>query len=232
MTRLTVVMSVQHELNRFQTMLALLLPQLSSLRDLSLTSVSDRWITWEHETFSFAPLAVALGPARHTLRSLSMHFSLDHQDGDGWTVGSLRHFSKLTYLAIQGVALLGPYGRSAAGMPSLDSILPPGLKCLRLHWCVIEGFQSLLDVLATFVKDSVRVSRKTEKIVVQLNAQGVNEHESEVLLFESGLSDLSEEAMRGGLDLGITLDWRKGCCWVTPLTPEGSFVHRLENFLR
>ena len=211
-TRLTITISILGACNRVQTSLSLLLPQLSSLKDLSLEFVSDNEAPWQHEQFSLAAFGVALNHTCETLRSLSMHLFLDPKHSDGWTIGSLRHFSKLTYLSIQGNVLLGPYGSSAVRMPSLDSVLPPQLKYLRLHWCVIAGFPTLRVVLANFVKDSLRAPRKTERVAVELNDKATDQmYQSDMDVFERGVANMNEEARQGGLDLRIALEWRKDC---------------------
>ncbi|KAF6232112.1 hypothetical protein HO173_009706 [Letharia columbiana] len=214
-TALTIAVDINNVCNKFQTLLSLLLPQLSSLKHLTLESVSDHRLAWQHEHFSLAPLAVALGPASHTLQSLSMHFFLSPGDSDGWTIGSLRHFSELKYLSVQGNVLLGQYGNIASTMPSLDSVLPPGLKRLRLHWCTMKGIQSLYVVLLDFVKASLRVSRKMEELVVQLGARAANEVDQwNVELFETSLPNMNEDARQGGLHLRMALDWRQDYRWV------------------
>lgn len=210
-TRLTIIIGVNHDWNRFQTLLSLLLPELSSLRNLTLKSVSEDRLAWRHEQFSLAAFGAALNNTSQTLRSLSIHFSLDPKHDDGWTFGSLRHFSKLKYLSIQGSVFLGQNGFFAPQMLSLDSVLPQGLERLRLHWCIMYGLRSLYVVLSNFVKDSSRVARNTEEIVVQLDAKTLNRlRQYDLELFERNLTGLNEQARREGLDLKMALEVPEG----------------------
>ena len=207
MTRLTIIIGINNVCNKFQTLLSLLLPQLSSLKHLALESVSDDRLAWQQEHFSLAPLAVALSHMSQTLRSLSLHFFLEPGDSDGWTIGSLRHFSQLEYLSVQGNVLLGHDALSASDSPSLNSILPPGLKHLRLHWTINQGMPYLHSLLKNLVRDSLRIPRQTEKIVVHLDARTVNRYTQPIVaVCERGLADLNEEARQGGLDLRVSLE--------------------------
>ena len=207
-TRITIITGINFNGNKFQTSLSLLLPQLSSLKDLTLKSVSRlTWLHDDYERFSLAPLGTALSHTSQTLESLSMDFNLHPAHIDGWAIGSLRHFSKLKYLSVQGDVILGPYNSPASVLPSLDSILPPGLKILRFHWCWVENFHTLRSVLANFVEDSLKVSRETEEIVVQLDFKATTQPHWEYL--EESLTDMSEEARQGGLDLRMAVEWRE-----------------------
>ena len=214
-TRLAITIGINNECNKFQTLLSLLLPQLSSLKDLTLKSVSDQQLSGQLEYFSLAPLAGALSPSSQTLRSLSMDFFQNGQRSDGWTIGSLRHFSNLKYLSLQGSVLLGLYGDYCSCMPSMDSILPPSLKRLRLHERDIEVLGDLSVLLSDFVKDSSRVSRETEELVVHLDGKAINEDlQHQVGLFERHLQDMNEESGNAGLGLRLALEWREDYRWL------------------
>lgn len=221
-TRLTILLGVNNLCNQFQTLLSLALPQFSSLKHLTLKSVSDDRLDWERELFSLAPLAVALSSASQTLQSLSMHFFLGPKLDDGWTIGSLRHFSNLNYLSIQGNVLLGDYDHLPSSSPSLDSVLPPGLKRLRLHLDLIEGLgdlpvvlSKLAVVLSNFVKDSLRISRETKELVVQLNTEAVDHAlQDEVEHFGKSLQNMNERSRSENLDLRMALEWGEDCRWL------------------
>lgn len=214
-TRLTIILGVNAVGNRFQTMLSLLLPQLSSLKTLTLESISEDRLAWQREHFSLAPLAVDLSASSQTLETLDLHFYLDPGDSDGWTIGSLRHFSKLRYLSVQGGVLLSQYGDRVANIPTLDSILPPALERLRLHWDKLEELHHLEVILKEFVKDSIKGSRKMEELVVQLNDKAYNMFDQSLgEVFGKELPVMNDEARQAALNLRLTLEWDKENQWI------------------
>ena len=213
-TRLTFIVNITRNCKGFHILLCLLLPQLFSLKNLTLESVSEDFPAWQHEHFPFYPLRAALSHTSQTLQSLDMFFSIDSIFSDGRAIGSLRHFSKLKYLSIQESVLLGP---SRPGSPSLESVLPPGLISLRLQVPVLlcletslsEGGRNLHGVLENFVKDNLRIPRQTEEVVVQLNNElsSINPiYHTTRVLWEKRLPDLNEKARQGGLGLRFVLD--------------------------
>ena len=234
-TRLSIVVGINREGNQFQTILSSLLPQLHSLKHLTLKSVSETRLDWQRECFSLESLSVALDAASQTLQSLDMDFALDPEDdNDGWTIGSLSHFSKLRHLSVQGCVLLGQSGTPVSTMPSLDSVLPPGLKCLHLRWDRIEELQNLVIILEEFVDDSVTLSRKMEKLIVQLHDGAGNPSEqSLVQLFERTFPIMNERARTGGLELELALDWRREYPWVQQVNPypEDTLFDRLREVI-
>ena len=220
-TSLTINIGVSKDCNKLQTLLSLLLPQLSALKDLDLKGVR-RHVPYEY--FSVAPLKTALSNTSQTLQRLSMHFFVPYYHNDGWTLGSLHDFSKLKYLSVQGGVLLGQCDHMASTVPPLDSILPPGLVYLRLYWCVIKAMPRLCSVLAEFLKDSLTVSRKMKKLVVQLDAQATDQDcQNQVESFERSLTDMSEEARQGNLELRLALEWREEYHWMAPLPMDEFF---------
>ena len=254
-THLTISLGINHEDNKFQTILSLLLPQLPSLKELTLESTSEDRLAWEREQFSLAPLPTVLSASSQTLQSLDMRFALGPGPSDGWTIGSLRHFSELKYLSIQGSVLFGPYESlpsdlpflqsldinlpsSNTSIPSLASILPPGLKRLRLHWCMVKGLQCLVGLLVNFVRESMRVSRKIEEVIVQLNATIRSIIEQNIVdVFEAALRLINLEAREGGVHLNIALKRREGYRWPPRQGPPGSpgpqdlFMEMLDKFM-
>ncbi len=251
-THLTIIVGMNHEDNKFQTVLSLLLPQLSLLKALTLEATSEDRLAWCREQFSLAPLSVALSASSQTLQSLDMRFSLGPGPSDGWTIGSLRHFSNLKYLSIQGSVLFGQYESLPTDLPfleslgvtlpslnthipSLASILPPGLKRLRLHWCMVEGLQCLLGLLVNFVRESMRVSCNMKEVVVQLNATIKSIIEQNMVdFFEAVLRTINLEAREGGLDVNIALKRSKGYHWTArqgPLETQGFFMEKLHKFM-
>ncbi len=217
-TSLTIVLDVSKDCNKFQTLLSLLLPQLSALKDLDLEGVRQHV---QYEYFSFAPLKTALSNTSQTLQRLSMHFFVPVYYSDGWTLGSLHDFSKMKYLSIQGEVLLGQFDHMTCTMPPppppLDSMVPPGLEYLRLHWCMIQEMPHLRSILAEFLKDSLTVSRKMKKLLVQLDAPAIDQDcQDQVESFEKSLTDMSEEARQGGLELRLALEWREEYHWIAP----------------
>lgn len=230
-TSLTIVLGVGKECNNFQTLLSLLLPQLSALKDLDLKGVR-RHVPYEY--FSFAPLGTALSNTSQTLQRLSMHFFVPFYCNDGWTLGSQHDFLKMKYLSIQGEALLGQYNQMTATMPPppppLDSMLPPGLEYLRLHWCMVQEMPHLCSVLAEFLKDSLTVSRKMKKLVVQLDAQATDQDcQNQVESFEKSLTDMSEEARQGKLELRLALEWREEYHWMAPRPTEDELFDKMRR---
>ena len=169
-TSLTLILSFDNESNRLQTGLSLLLPQLSSLKHLTVKSVPEQLFAWQYDYFSFAPLTVALSTASQTLQSLDLNFARHRVSGnDGWTIGPLRHFSRLQHLSIQEVFLLGKHDRVDV-YPSLHSLLPLGLKTLHLTWTDAGRHRILPGMLYRFIDDSVEGSRSTmERILVLLD---------------------------------------------------------------
>ena len=226
-TRLTIVIGISNIYIKYQPFFSLLLPLFSSLKDLTVVSVfEDRLV--EHEHFSLAPLAAMLYDTSQTLQSLSMRFSRNREDCDGWTIGSLGHFSKLKYLSLQGeVVLKDRYGLPASSMPSLTSILPPGLRCLRLHRCGIKEIQSLRSVLGCFVLHSWRVLSRTEKFLMHLNAEATNQSTGVVL--EASIPALNVEAGQGGLDLEMALEWREAYQWLKSSPPKKALLSLLQE---
>ena len=210
-TGLTIIIGVNNSCNKFQTLLSLLLPQLSSLKALTLKSISEDRLAWQCEQFSLEAFRVALSNTSHSLESLQMDFYLDDVN-DGWTLGSLRHFNKRKYLSVQRGVLLGDYSSSASQMPSLDSVLPLGLKCLQLSCWLTSGIPSLKVILLDLLKDSMKVSRKTERIIVQPNV-----HLRGLDVLEKDVIRMNRKARRGGLDLRIVLEGTESC-GLTPLS--------------
>ena len=212
-TSLNITVAEDNECNLLQTSLALLLPQLSSLKHLSLKSLFGDLSFWNHEQFSLAPLASALSESSQTLESLSLGIC-SGTSRDGWTIGSLRHFPKLKHLSIQENFLLSEYAiGSSQGckVPDLHSILPLGLKTLRLKWNWIDSVQNLEnhhDILEGFVMDSVRDRRPMEELVVDLDPRIKDKFdELEVDVLEANLAMLNEKSRLGGLSLRMTLEW-------------------------
>lgn len=233
-TRLTIIVGINALENRFQTVLSLLLPQLSSLKELTLKSMSEDRLAWQREYFSLAPLAVDLSTSSRTLQRLDLHFYLDSTESDGWTIGSLRHFSKLKYLSVQGAVLLGRYGDRVSDYPTLDSILPPALERLRLHWDKLEGLQNLEVILKRFVKDSIRGSRQTKELVVQLNKKAYNMlDQAYAEVFGRELPVMNDEARQGGLDLRLAVEWKREDQWIPRLHRDGTttMMYRLNRLL-
>ena len=232
-TRLTIILGVNAVGNRFQTMLSLLLPQLSSLKTLTLESISEDRLAWQREHFSLAPLAVDLSASSQTLETLDLHFYLDPGDSDGWTIGSLRHFSKLKYLSVQGGVLLSQYCDRVADVPTLDSILPPTLERLRLHWDQLEELQNLEVILKEFVEDSIKGSRKIEELVVQLNDKAYNMFDQSLAeVFGKELPVMNDEARQAGLNLRLALEWDREYQWIPRVHRDGTTtradrLHRL-----
>lgn len=208
-TRLSLVLGLKSTANRFQILCSMLLPQLSSLKDLKLVSVKDCNQGWDSEPFSLATFGAALGRLSQTLETLDMELYLDPQQEDGWTIGSFHNFSRLKSLYTQGCILLGKCGSPITSRPSLHSILPPGLKSLQIQWCWTHELQNLARILETFVEDSVRDSRRMEKLVVWTygGAGGPRERSSRKALDRS-LGAMNKKARAGGLQLELALDWR------------------------
>ncbi|KAM0800793.1 hypothetical protein BDR22DRAFT_850563 [Usnea florida] len=216
-TSLNITVAEHSECNLLQTSLALLLPQLSSLKHLTLKSVSlwshGQFSLWSHEQFSLAPLASALSETSQTLESLSLAIC-SGTSRDGWTIGSLRHFPKLKHLSIQELFLLSEYALdSPQGCkgPDLRDILPSGLKTLRLRWNWKDRVQNLNnyhDILKGFVSDSLRDRRPMKELVVDLDP-GIKDRfdELKVGFLEENLALLNEKSRLGGLDLRMTLEW-------------------------
>lgn len=219
-TRLTFVIGICNVYMKFQTFSSLLLPLFSSLKDLTVVSVFENRPS-EHEYFSLIPLAAVLNQTSQTLQSLSMRFSQSPEDCDGWTIGSLGHFSKLKYLSLQReVSLKDKYGLPASSMLSLTSILPPGLRCLRLHRCGIKEIQSLRSLLGCFELRSWRVLSRTEKFAVHLNVETTNQiHQLTGKSLEASIPALNVEAGQGGLDLEMALEWREYYHWRQKSSP-------------
>lgn len=127
-------------------------------------------------------------------------------------MGSLRQFFKLKYLSVQESVLLG---HSTSDCPHLESVLPPGLKRLRLQVPELEVARNLHAVLEKLVKDSLRITRETDKVELQVNTKLVHVtfinliYHSNRELLERTLPDLNEKARQGGLGLRVVLDGRK-----------------------
>lgn len=207
-TRLSLSLGLKSTANRFQTLCSTLLPQLSSLKDLTLVSVKDYYQGWDSEPFSLATLGAAFDSLSQTLETLDMNLYLDPRQNDGWTVGSFRNFSKLKFLSVQGCVLLGRCGSPIASIPSLDSVLPPSLKCLRLQWCSMHELQSLAIILETFVEDSVMDSRRMERLAVRLNnVDGSPRERPPVKALDRSIEAINEKARAGGLQLELALEW-------------------------
>lgn len=210
-TRLSLTLGVTSTANRFQNLCSILLPQLSSLKDLTLISMwdySQGWWGVDSEPFSLASLGVALGPLSQTLQTLDVHLHLDARQSDGWTIGSFHNFSKLKRLCVQGCALLGRCGSPVVNMPSLDSVLPRGLKYLRLQWYSMPAFEIVEMILETFVEDSVRVSRTMETLVVHLEDRvGSLIERCPVEVLDSTIEAMNEKARAGGLQLELVLNY-------------------------
>lgn len=93
---------------------------------------------------------------------------------------------------------------------------------------MIERISDLRVVLTDFVTYSLTVRRKTEKVVVQLNAKAKNElYRSHVGNFERGLAKTNDKARQGRLDLRLGLEWREDYHWKAM-----TFRERLARFLQ
>ena len=212
-TSLDITVAEAEEYNLLQTSLALLLPQLSALKHLALKSVFAGRSLRNHEQFSPAPLASALSESSQTLESLSLGIC-SGASPDGWTIGSLRHFSKLKHLSIQEDFLLSKYifdsfpGYEA---PDLHDILPSGLTTLRLKWNWTGKLPNLLthqDILERFVRDSLRDRRPMKELVVELDPRIKYDWVEPLVDFlEATLAMLNEKSRLGGLRLRMTLEW-------------------------
>lgn len=113
---LTLKLQANNEANVIETtlcILLLLLPHLTQLR----FALFECGRNGQPEMFSLAPFAQLLAPLSGTLRTLSIYLASKKVSKcvsnfypgcvDGWTVGSLRHFSALEDLSIQMGSLLG-----------------------------------------------------------------------------------------------------------------------------
>lgn len=226
-TSLNITVPDNHECNVLQTSLALLLPQLSSLKHLTLKSVPEDRICWTREQFSLAPLASALSERSQTLESLSLDFPYNAKSRDGWTIGSLRHFPKLKHLSAQGTVLLSEHALDSSQgceAPDLHDVLPPGLKTLRLKWNWMNrmgNLENLHDVLEGFVRDSLRDRSSMKELVVHLDSGPRDQFdELKVGFLEANLETLNQKSWLGGLSLRMTLEWTQNDSWATAI-PDG-----------
>ena len=208
-TSLTIIVNVNNPDNRIQTLTSLLLPQLTSLEHLTLRTIGGALFGLGHEPFSLVAFAAALSGTRQTLKSLDVHFALSPKHADGWTIGSLRHFSKLQSVSIQGSVLFGVQKSLPLSMPSLDAILPPGLKCLRLRWRTLQELIVIEVVLARFVMGSESSSRRRDKFRVHLECKDESGHDQRVAdFFNVKVEGLNKAAEGFGLDFRLELEWK------------------------
>lgn len=214
-TSLTISVCINNFENPFQTMLSLLLPQLSSLKHLTLQSISEIQLPYNnvllHEQFSLAAFATALSGTSPSLQSLDVDLALHPNYSDGWPIGSLRHFTKLQHLSIHPNFLFGLYWSLIRERLSMDAILPSGLKSLRLRWCTISELVGLETILASFVNDSGSSSRRMEKLVVQLDARAEsNYYQKAADVFggqmERRMERLNTIAKGWGLELRLAME--------------------------
>ena len=212
-TSLNITVAEGNECNLLQTSLALLLPQLSSLKHLTIKSVFADRSLWNHEQFSLAPLASALSESSQTLESLSLGLC-SGASRDGWTIGSLRHFPKLKHLSIQANFLLCQHALDSSHdceVPGLHDILPLGLNTLRLKWNWTDGVQILdnhYEILDGFVMDSWRERRPMKELVMDLDPRIKDQlYEVEVECLEADLAMFDALSRLGGLSLRMTLEW-------------------------
>lgn len=214
-TSLNITVAEENECNLVQTSLALLLPQLSSLKHLTLKSVFAGRRLWNREQLSLAPLSSALSESSQTLESLSLGLcSGTRTSRDGWTIGSLRHLPKLKHLSIQENFLLSEYALDPSQdckVPDLHDILPSGLKTLRLKWNWMDRVRNLenhRDILEGFVRDSLRERRPMKELVLDLDPRIKDQYdESRLGFLEANLAMLNEKSRLGGLSLRMTLEW-------------------------
>ena len=242
-TSLNITVAEDNECNLLQTSLALLLPQLSSLKNLTVKSVfGDRSLS-NREQFSLAPLASALSESSQTLESLSLGIR-SGASRDGWTIGSLRHFAKLKHLSIQENFLLSEYALNSprgCNVPDLHDILPLGLETLRLKWNWTDRVQKLFshhDILEDFMMDSLRDRRPMKELVLDLDSRikdRLDELEVECLESdmeclnakcqqEAALARLFSKSRLGGTSLRMTLQWTQNYFGDGAFTPKQSLI--------
>ena len=225
-TSLNITVAEDEEYNLLQTSLALLLPQLSALKHLTLKSVFAGGSLWDHEQFSLAPLASALSEMSQTLESLSLGICSGASQ-DGWTIGSLRHFPKLKHLSIQENFLLSEYAFDFSQgyiVPDLHDILPSGLTTLRLKWNWTDRTLNLIshhDILEGFVRDSLRDRRPMKELVVDLDTGIKDDFDEPMVEFlEANLAMFNERSQLGGLRLRMTLEWTQNYFGNSGITPD------------
>ena len=233
-SHLTIEVSINNELNRCQTLLSLLLPQLSSLKHLTLTTVWEDVGVRRHlrEMFSFAPLGAALSAASHTLKTLDMSFYMEPEESVDWTIGSLRHFSQLEYLSIQDKVLLGQDDHESDGarIPSLGSVLPQGLKRLQLQWNTFGGGAILDTLMKDFINDCVKGPRKTHEVIVQLTAKADSKFKQDAaMVFACQILLLRVNDRRRGSKLTIVPKWREDLEWAERKGQFGTFVRSIQQ---
>ena len=222
-SRLTMIIGINHDSNRTQTVLSLLLPQLSSLKHLTVKTVSENvpeqedfslaplYAALKEEYFSLAPLNAALSVASQTLQSLDLQFALNRQLGqDGWTIGTLRHFSQLKYLSVQGSVLLGKFTAMAPNL-SLNSLLPVGLKSLRLHWTEAPGFEISILLLDAYVRESVELpSSFMEHVFIRLSVDYESDDPWGIgQAYELAVLHLNDKARQLNSAMRVVLEWEE-----------------------
>jgi len=196
---LTLILIQENDCNFCQTALLKLLPHLPSLRHLNLTSTSTG-PAYRRDFFSFAPLAGALRHVSRTIRGLDIYVS--NGRGDGWTIGSLRHFSALEELSIQVEGLLGRSEKEIEDS-DLSDLLPPRLKHLQLYW---DCLHKLSYVVARYLNTLLTVPHKLETLTIHVDDSDVPRNKRGASPFEFMQADLAkanERAMQRGVKINI-----------------------------
>ena len=231
-TSLNITVAEDNECNLLQTSLALLLPQLSSLKHLTVKSVFTQRSLWNREQFSLAPLASALSESSQTLESLSLGLC-SGASRDGWTIGSLRHFPNLKHLSIQADFLLCQHALDSSHdckVPDLHDILPLGLKTLRLKWNWTDSLRNLekhRGFLNGLVMDSWRERRPMKELVMDLDPRIKDQlYEVEVECLEATLAMFSALSEPLGLNLRMTLEWTENYFGDGAVTPGTTIITR------
>ena len=229
-TGLNITVAEDEEYNLLQTSLALLLPQLSALKHLTLKAVFADRSLFLHEQFSLTPLASALSEMSQTLESLSLGIC-SGASSDGWTIGSLRHFPKLKHLSIQATFLLGEYALDSTQgckVPDLHDVLPLGLNTLRLKWNWTDRVENLEihhDILEHFVRDSLIDRRPMKELVVDMDPRIKYRFDDPMAgLVEANLATLNEKSRLGGLNLRMTLEWTQNYFGDGAITPDSPTI--------
>ena len=242
-TSLNITVAENNKSKLLQTSLALLLPQLSSLKQLTLKSVFADRSLGNRERFSLAPPASALSKTSRIAAYLRLGSAIRARR-DGWTIGSLRHLPMLKHLTIQEYFLLsGSALASSQGckVPVLHDILPLGLETLRLKWNWtdrVQNFGKYDDILEDFLMDSLRYRRPMKELVMDLDSRIKDQlDELDVECLEANMEMLNAKSQQeadlarlfatsrlGGTSLRMTLEWTQHDFGDGAITPKQSSI--------